>query len=213
MIIPNLSINYLNNSNRQNNVNMSVSSYPAIKSQTKDIVSFSGITKTAPIQFHKDAGGTIALGKYPKNYVKLADSAFVEYKPQSIKKIGSRTFIIPEQKAHYLNTYALLPHYHIDKLWTAGKGTGTCAVQSVVQRSLNDAETEGRVTLDASCIDGKTAPGGFYYKLGFRFIQNDLNETCRQWIENGGKKEDAPFVTGTMYLPCENIEYCLNYNK
>ncbi|MCQ2755057.1 MAG: hypothetical protein MJ231_08465, partial [bacterium] len=115
--------------------------------------------------------------------------------------------------AHYDEVQKMLPHYHIDKLWSSGKGTGTTAVQEVVSRSLSNPRTAGRVTLDASCIDGKTSPAGFYYKLGFRFKQPNLNKELEEWLSKGGRKENAPFITGTMYLPQENIEQCLKYGK
>ena len=93
------------------------------------------------------------------------------------------------------------------------KGTGTTAVQTVVRKSINDAKTTGRVTLDACCIDGKTSPAGFYYKLGFRFKDPTLNQELETWIQKGGQKENAPQITGIMYLPKENINHCLNYGK
>ena len=65
--------------------------------------------------------------------------------------------------------------------------------------------------IDACCIDGKTAPGGFYYKLGFRFTNPTENEACAKWLAAGGKRENAPFAVGMMYLPRENIEQCLKY--
>ncbi len=108
-----------------------------------------------------------------------------------------------------LSTYN--PHYYIDKLWASKKGEGTTMVQSVVLRSLEDAKTSGRVMLDATNIDGQTAPGAFYYKLGFRFTNPASNTLCENWISNGGKFQDAPFLSGLMYLPKENIEHCITY--
>lgn len=36
---------------------------------------------------------------------------------------------------------------------------------------------------------------------------------CEKWLRNGGKRENAPFVIGQMFLPKENISHCLNYGK
>ena len=107
--------------------------------------------------------------------------------------------------------YGLNPTYHIDKLWSSAKGEGKTAVQSIVWKSLASSKTEGRVTLDACCLDGITASGGFYYKLGFRFLNPNNNKICEQWIKSGGKYGNAPFAIGRMYLPKENIEHCLKY--
>ena len=38
-----------------------------------------------------------------------------------------------------------------------------------------------------------------------------MNKQLEEWIANGGKRENSPFLTGMMYLPAENIEHCLNY--
>ena len=107
--------------------------------------------------------------------------------------------------------YEFAPCYKLDKLWAKEKGDGTIGVQTTVIKSLEDDDTCGRVLLDACCLDGKTAPGAFYYKLGFRFNNPPMNKECEQWIKAGGKYEDAPFCTGYMYLPKENIEHCLKY--
>lgn len=184
--------------------------YPKISGSPTFKAGFSTI-KPAPVQFHKDKGGTIVFGEYPEDYQKLLQREFVPYAPERISKFGNKKRIIPAKEAHYEYIYTLLPHYHIDKLWSTGHGSGSEAVKSIVKKSLNDPETNGRVTVEATCIDGKTAPGGFYYKLGFRFVQNDLNKLCEQWLNDGGQKECAPFVTGMMYLPKENVQHCVDY--
>ena len=99
-------------------------------------------------------------------------------------------------------------------MWSGGKGSGTAAVQNVVEESLSNPLTKGRVMLDASSIDGKTHPAGFYYKLGFRYKQPAYNQELEAWLANGGKRENSPmFPSAVMYLPKENIEHCLNYGK
>ena len=178
-------------------------------------ISFGSNPQKAPgnafIQYRKDIGGTIVFGNYPKDYLKLAERVFVDYQPQKTVIRNGNPRIIKERPAHFEETYVLLPHYHIDKLWSNGEGSGTKAIQDVVRKSLADAQTAGRVTVDASCIDGKTAPGGFYYKLGFRFVNKLSNEECENWLKSGGDKANAPFVTGMMFLPEENIQKCLEY--
>lgn len=109
------------------------------------------------------------------------------------------------------NSREVEPYYYISKLWSLGKGSGTKGVQEVVNKSLRDKETMGRVFLDAECMDRKTSPAGFYYKLGFRFHENVKNEIFCDWLKHGGQKSQAPMVTGLMYLPSENILHCLTY--
>lgn len=164
----------------------------------------------AHITSHKDVGGNIAIG-YPDYYCKLKSKTFVEAQPERTVKFAGRERLIKAIPAHYEYDYELLPHYKIDKLWTTGKGSGTRSVQELVRTSLKDTDTQGRVTLEACCIDGKTAPGGFYYKLGFRFKNPYINQECEEWIKSGGSRETAPFATGEMFLPKENIQHCLDY--
>ena len=165
--------------------------------------------RNAMITSHYDKGGTMQFGYMPENYVKVTKE-FIEEQSYKIRfgPNKGKTKISP---AHWEEIQEMLPHYHIDILWTGGKGTGTTAVQNVVAESLRNPLTQGRVTLDACCMDGETSPAGFYYKLGFRFKDPNMNNELATWIENGGKRENAPFLTGFMYLPKENIEHCLNY--
>ena len=123
-------------------------------------------------------------------------------------------FFLGEYPEYYIkNNDFLKPHYYIEELWSRGKGTGTKAIQDVVRKSLQDPETEGRVVLQASKIDKKTYPAGFYYKLGFRTDHNETNAILENWLKDGGKRENAPKIDTMMYLPKENIEQCLNYGK
>lgn len=96
----------------------------------------------------------------------------------------------------YIKDPQLQPHYYIDELWSKGKNTGTNAIKSIVLDSLNDPQTQGRVLLEASRIDGKTHPVGFYYKLGFRSTSPRINERCAKWLAEGGKLENAPWGGG-----------------
>ena len=173
-------------------------------------INSSHIKPYALISSHKETSDTIAFGLYPQEYVQLASREWVE-EQKIIAKFGKYKGTERTIPAHWNETYTLKPHYHIDKLWSRGKGSGTNSVKAVVQKSLEDIETQGRVTLDADCIDGKTSPAGFYYKLGFRFTNPALNETCEKWLLEGGLRENAPFCQGIMFLPKENISKCLNY--
>jgi len=167
----------------------------------------------ALINVHKSKGGTIAYNYLPDNYKKLVSRELIPAKPERFVEFGGWKYKQKATPAHYQETYETLPSYHIDKLWSKGKGTGTRSIQDVVRKSLADIETQGRVTLEACCIDDVSAPGGFYYKLGFRFSDSEMNNLCEQWLKNGGKREDAPFAVGQMFLPKENISHCLNYGR
>lgn len=105
----------------------------------------------------------------------------------------------------------LKPHYFIKFLWGDGNREGTNFVQDVVIKSLEDKRTNGRVMLNAKKIDARTSPAGFYYKLGFRFLEEKFNKILEQWKTLGGTKLNAPDLEGKMFLPKENIENCIRY--
>lgn len=92
-------------------------------------------------------------------------------------------------------------------------GTGTRTIQKILRESLADSICQGRLRIQVFPLDiSRGNPLGFYYKLGFRADNIELNKKCAQWLANGGQKDKVPFSMGAnMYLPKENIEYCLNY--
>ena len=172
--------------------------------------------KAEPVKFalsntHFSDGGTITYGILPDNYVNKTKHFEESY--SSVARFGPKKGQTITHPAKWVESQLIRPHYYIDKLWSTGKGSGTKSVQSIVQKSLQDPRTNGRVALEACCIDGKTSPAGFYYKLGFRFNNPEANKTMEKWLASGGKREDSPFITGMMHLPAENIEHCLNYKN
>ncbi|MBR3889488.1 hypothetical protein IKJ53_03145 [bacterium] len=119
------------------------------------------------------------------------------------------TFKNPVSKTLYLKNC-----YKIDFIEAPQRyqGAGTKAVKSLVERSLADKDTEGRVVVNAEIIDEKTSPAGFFYKLGFRFVDNNQNDKMETWIKEK-TIINAPQLTGMMYLPKENINKLLRYKE
>lgn len=199
----------------------SSSEIPERSLPSHELLNVSHFPKYAMCQSHKAEGGLAIV--YPESYVSKERSLVPEYEYTRTKWVRElqpdgtskliRKKVTQLEPEHWEDVAIWLPHYHIDKLWSTGKSSGTNSVQSVVIQSLQDPKTQGRVMLDACCIDGETSPGGFYYKLGFRFIDEKKNQECAKWIQQGGKREDAPWATGMMYLPKENISHCLNYKS
>lgn len=108
----------------------------------------------------------------------------------------------------------LKPHFYIYRLYSDEAGFGATCIKRIVEESLKDKETEGRVLLQCVCIDKNRKCGaGFYYKLGFRFADEHVNEIFDKWLSRGGEREKAPIKYGYMYLPKENIINCLTYGK
>ena len=162
------------------------------------------VTSPAILKFHKDIGSRIAFPEFPEYYMELISEKLADSVPERVVQYSALGQCIPAK-------YKFKPHYRIDVLYSGGKGSGTEAVKKVVRESLADKETNGRVLVHADCVDGQSYPGGFYYKLGFRFNTERYNKEFERWINRGGNRENAPTVSGYMHLPKENIEHCLNY--
>jgi len=91
------------------------------------------------------------------------------------------------------------------------KGWGTDAIKSLVEMSLQDKDTCGRIILNAKITDGETSPVGFFYKLGFRFTDKNMNNQMEDWLRTSPNSCLSPMITGMMYLPKENISKLLMY--
>lgn len=103
--------------------------------------------------------------------------------------------------------------YKIDSI-TANqryRGEGTKAVQSLLERSLADKDTQGRIVVYSEITDGQTSPAGFFYKLGFRFADKSMNDIMETWAIKK-IKTDAPKLTGMMYLPKTAVNRLIMYN-
>lgn len=159
---------------------------------------------------HYDESRCMVFGTIPKDYI-TTKQIWMEAEPERISRFGKREKIIPATPARWETYEEYKPCYKIEHLFSHVKGQGKEAVKNVVLKSLQDTRTNGRVILQADIIDGKTSPAGFYYKMGFRSTNHVNNLELEEWLKSGGKRENAPMLTGMMYLPKENIEHCLNY--
>ena len=88
-------------------------------------------------------------------------------------------------------------------------GEGTLAVQGVVEKCVLDEEALGRIILYASQIAPEDTSSKFFYKLGFRYADEDLNNIVRHAIDKNLPSFEIP--AGYMYLPKENIPKLLRY--
>lgn len=189
-------------------------------------INWEQIIHTGCISSKNHARGTMATGSMP-DYYTTQRIVHIKAKPEywTAPKNGRGRAVKcdkdtpgavhhPEKPAHDEIWKDWSEHYYIDQLFGDGKGAGTRQVQDIVLESLKDPETRGRVLLEAASIDGhKSHPAGFYYKLGFRHTCDDGNIELAKWLKEGGKRENAPWCDGNMYLPQENIMHCLNYGN
>ena len=91
------------------------------------------------------------------------------------------------------------------------QGWGTDTLKSLLEMSIQDKDTNGRIILNAKVTDGETSPVGFFYKLGFRFTDKNLNAQMDDWLRVSHGACVSPMITGMMYLPKENVSKLLMY--
>ncbi len=169
--------------------------------------------KSAKIKYHKikSSDKYTVYGKWSDDYAYEIDKEITN-SPEIIA-LRSRyrliTFKNPISKSLYLKDCYIIDFIEAPQRY---KGEGTKVVQSLVERSLADKNCKGRVVVNAEIIDGKTSPAGFFYKLGFRFVEPDRNEILKNWVKQN-TLIDAPKLTGMMYLPEKNIQKVLLYNE
>lgn len=91
-----------------------------------------------------------------------------------------------------------------------GNRCGTRLMQIAGQDAVR--QTEGRMVLDAQCVDGLTSPDAFYFKLGFRKLNLHENDLIKSYIDKG-KIIPPDSFSDRMFLPRENLLHLLNYHK
>ncbi len=193
-----------------------VASNPVKFNEKKEQTEKPVVVENAKIKFHKikSTDKHSVQGEWSEDYVYQVEiemsSKDVEKNMELMNRYRLITFKIPSKKIY---TY-LKNCYIIDNIESPQrhKGAGTKAVQSVLDRSIADKDTEGRLIVYAKITDGQTSPAGFFYKLGFRFIDKSMNEIMEKWLI---KKidTDAPKLTGIMYLPKNHINKLMMYNQ
>ena len=143
-------------------------------------------------------------GSVPENYISAikVPKTNVDNLMKLNNKFKLVTFKVPDES----HDYYVRSCYMIDYINSPikRKGEGTKAVRSVLEKSLTDRDTEGRLITNITIIDGETSAAGFFYKLGFRFLESAKNDIMKEWV-NDKNSYLAPKLTGIMYLPKENV--------
>lgn len=89
------------------------------------------------------------------------------------------------------------------------EGAGTEALQGLVEKSLLDDETQGRVIVYLEQIAPEDTSSMFFYKLGFRYADDDLNSIVHDAIDKN--MSELIIKPAYMYLPKDNIQRLLRY--
>lgn len=174
------------------------------------------VVEDAKIKFHKIkiSEKHIVQGNWNDDYVIKevveTSSKEIEKNMEMMNRYKLIKFNMPAKRTiSYLKNC-----YKIDNIVSPQRfmGAGTRAVQTVLERSLADKDTEGRIIVNAEIIDGQTSPAGFFYKLGFRFLDNNMNDIMEQWLRKN-LRSDFPALCGVMYLPKNNINKLMMYGR
>ena len=164
------------------------------------------------IKYHK-------IRKYEKYRIKgeiasdyISDTKVPKTNIDNLMKLSSKYKLVSFKIPDETNEYYVKSCYMIDFISSPVryKGEGRKAIKSLVEKSVADKDTEGRVIVDVKIIDGQTSSAGFFYKLGFRFLDSSKNDMMKNW-EKGQDSIISPRITGMMYLPKEGIKRLLMY--
>lgn len=164
------------------------------------------------IKYHK-------IRKYEKYRIKgeissdyISDTQVPKTNIENLMKLSSKYRLVSFKAPDETNEYYVKSCYMIDFISSPVryKGEGRKAIKSLVEKSVADKDTEGRILVDVKIIDGQTSSAGFFYKLGFRFLDSSKNDMLKNW-EQGQASLISPRITGMMYLPKEAIKRLLMY--
>jgi len=104
-------------------------------------------------------------------------------------------------KECYVIDYIQSPHVRC--------GLGTEAIKGLAEKAMFDPRIQGRIVTFSAPMCRESSPALFFYKLGFRFIDNVGNEYMEECIKK--KIPDIPPQTGMMYLPRTHLHKLLRY--
>lgn len=90
-------------------------------------------------------------------------------------------------------------------------GLGTEAIKSLVEKSVVEDDVEGRILVYITQVSPEDTSYQFFYKLGFRFVENSLNDAVKAELEKDISELLIPQCY--MYLPKSNVQKLLNYGQ
>lgn len=189
-----------------------VSSAPAVRHSAHKPAEEKNDIPECCIKYHK-------IKKHEKYKIKgdistdyISDTKVPKTNIDNLMKLSSKYKLVSFKIPDETNEYYVKSCYIIDYISSPVryKGKGRIAIKSLVEKSVSDKDTEGRIIVDVKIIDGQTSAAGFFYKLGFRFLDKEKNEIIKNW-EQSKDSIISPRITGMMYLPKEGIKRLLMY--
>ena len=123
---------------------------------------------------------------------------------------NTQNFFLPNP-AMKKKTKILKDCYVIDYIQSPRQrcGLGTEALKGLAEKAMFDKRAEGRIVTFSSPVWKESSPAQFFYKLGFRFMEEEANNYMEECLIK--KIPDIPPQTGMMYLPKKNLHKLLRY--
>ncbi len=115
---------------------------------------------------------------------------------------------LPLSPPKYFNATYLITNIEAPEL---RKGLGTEAIKGLVEKSIVDDGVDGRVVVYITQLSAEDTSYQFFYKLGFRFVDENVNELVKNELEK--EVSELLIPSGYMYLPKSNIQKLLNYGQ
>ena len=154
----------------------------------------------------KRGDNLVMVGDIDDDYVDI-----IEEKIPASSRAGGTSFnffqLEPERKqTKFLKNCYLIDYIQSPKM---GCGLGTEAIKNLAEKAMFDPKTDGRIVTFCAPVWRESSPAQFFYKLGFRFMDNGANKYIEDCIIK--KVPDLPPQIGMMYLPKANIHKLLRY--
>lgn len=161
---------------------------------------------TLRVKKFKRSDNVIIAGDIDDDYVDIIEEGISP-------GVGDPSFnffqLTPEKK----KTKILKDCYVIDYIQSpkAYCGLGTEAVKGLAEKAMFDKKANGRIVTFSSPVWKESSPALFFYKLGFRFIEEAGNKYMEECLIK--KIPDIPPQIGMMYLPKSNLHKLLRYGE
>ena len=213
--------------------NVPVTNYPELSSQKMSTLGSRAINGySSVIQEKKRQKARIKYKKVKASDLLVASEGFPEeyYAPEKeegftlLKGVKQYLRIIPEskkegnffvsgvggdeEKSRYFSDVYLLQDIESP---TPREGAGTEAIQCLVEKSMLDENTNGRIILYIRPIALEDTSVQFFYKLGFRSTDEAWNKKIEDSIRNN--LLEIEISSCYMYLPKENVPKVLRYGQ